>query len=112
MAFPKEKHHFYNKVVRRKRSNADKFYYVVEYDGEKNLLCIVPMYIKGTLSGQREGRPRYRCDIGETDANFKIVSGSDYAVVRSCAIMKTSIVALEAWDIETEEDENFVTRTS
>lgn len=112
VAFPKEKHHFYNKVVRRKRSNAEKFYYVVEYDDDKNLLCIVPMYPKGTLSGQREGRPRYRCDIGETDANFKIVSGADYAVVRSCAIMKTSVVALEAWDIETGDDENFVTRTS
>ena len=70
------------------------------------------MYTKGALGGQREGRPRYRCDIGETDANFKIVSGADYAVVRSCAIMKTAVVAMEAWDVETEDDENFVTRTS
>lgn len=111
-AFPKEKSHFYNKVVRRKRGSAEKYFYVLEYDEENKLLCLVPLIAKGTLSGQREGRPRYRCDIGETDANFKIVSTSDYSVVRSCAIMKTSLVAMEAWDVETEDDENFVTRSS
>jgi len=111
-AFPKEKNHFFNRIVRRKRGSADKYFYVLEYDDTKKQLCLVPLITKGTLSGQREGRPRYRCDIGDTDSNFKIVSASDYVVVRSCAIMKTSLVASEAWDIETSEDENFVTRTS
>ena len=111
-AFPKEKNHFFNRIVRRKRGSAEKYFYVLEYDDTKKQLCLVPLITKGTLSGQREGRPRYRCDIGDTDSNFKIVSASDYVVVRSCAIMKTSLVASEAWDIETSDDKNFVTRTS
>lgn len=112
-AFPKDKNNFFNKVVRRKRGSADKYYYVLEYDDSQQRLCLVPMYAKGTLTGQREGRPRYRCDLRETDTNFIMAAAADYVVVRSCAVMKTSVVATEAWDIETSEDNGtFMTRSS
>jgi hypothetical protein len=112
-SYPRNRVHYYNRVVKAKRgsgSRSDEFFFVMEYDETKDVLCIVPMVASGTLAGKREGRPRYQCEIGDTDENFRIVSAADYEVVRSAMVMKTPILAAEAWDIEKSNDVDFLTR--
>jgi hypothetical protein len=47
------------------------------------------------------GRPRYQCNILETDKNWiRDVSLKDYIIVpEAVAVFDTSLVAQEAWDI-------------
>lgn len=66
-------------------------------------MCIVPMSAEGDIMmGKRQGRPRYQCVLGTTDENFLNVACRDYEVVAATMIMKTPLVAQEAWDIEDE----------
>jgi hypothetical protein len=111
-SYPRDHVHYYNRVVKAKRGKAsnDNLFFVLEYDEVMGFLCLVPMFVGGSLLGKRQGRPRYQCAIGDTDANFKIVSAADYEIVRSAVVMKTPIVAAEAWDIETRDDVDFLTR--
>ena len=95
--------HFYNKVVKSKNSKGnDIFYFVLHYDEAKNTIRIVPMEARGILSGKREGRPRFQCIIDSTDHNISTVSASDFVAVPAMMVMKTPIVAQEAWDIPQE----------
>jgi hypothetical protein len=111
-SYPRNQIHYYNRVVKPKMAatHEDNLYFVSEYDEEKGLLRLIPMVASGTLLGQREGRPRYQCAIGDTDENFKTVAATDYEIVRSAVVMKTPLIAAEAWDIETEQDTHFLTR--
>lgn len=110
-SYPRNQLHYYNRVVRpRDCSRTDRFFFVVEYNEDKELLCLVPMVVNGTLLGQRQGRPRYQCALGDSDSNFLLGKVSDYDTVRSAVVMKTPIIASEAWDLETSVDKNFHTR--
>lgn len=112
-AYPRNRIHFYNRVVKPKQmacASHDELFFVVEYNEEKELLCLVQLLASGTLLGKREGRPRYQCALGDTDESFLIAPSADYAVVRSAMVMKTPILAAEAWDVENTGDANFVTR--
>jgi hypothetical protein len=112
-SYPRDKLHYFNRVVRRKDLNENctkEYYFVLHFDDVHDLLLIVPMAATGTLLGKRQGRPRYQCVIGDTDANFETVHASDYDVIRSAMIMKTPLICQEAWDIEEEEDVDFCTR--
>lgn len=86
--------------MKRKDSGVEKYYFVLQYDEETGLIKIVPMTAKGKLTGKREGRPRYQADIGDTDENFIVGPADDYVVVPASMVMKTPIVASEAWDIK------------
>jgi hypothetical protein len=112
-SYPRDKLHYFNRVVRRKDSNENstkEYFFVLHFDDVHDLLLIVPMAATGTLLGKRQGRPRYQCVIGDTDANFETVHASDYEVIRSAMIMKTPLICQEAWDIEEDEDVDFCTR--
>lgn len=111
-AYPRNRVHYYNRVVKPKcgEKTLDEFFFVVEYDEAKDLLCIVPMIATGKLAGRREGRPRYQCVIRDTVANFQIVAAADYVIVRSAMVMKTPVLALEAWDIDYSNDADFSTK--
>ena len=65
------------------------------------------MIVRGVLTGKRIGRPRYQCQM---DHKFSIVEAEKFYIVPSAMIMKTPIVAQEAWDIATENDTDFLTR--
>lgn len=101
MSYPRDRLHFYNKVVRHKDGRKKtKYYFVLEFNEGKNLMCLVPMAATGTLSGQRNGRPRYTCTVLSDDSNFEILSPDSFEIIPATMIMKTPYVALEAWDIE------------
>lgn len=98
-SYPRSRLHFFNRVVKPKIGPVQ-YYFVLNFNEEKGMIRIVPMQARGVLSGKREGRPRYQAMIGDTDHNFIDVSANEYDVVNSAMIMKTPVVASEAWDIE------------
>lgn len=100
-SYPRDRLHFYNKVVARKGSgNAGPFYFVLNYDAEKGQITMCPMSPKGILSGKRQGRPRYQCDLLSTSANWIVNASTDlYEPVPAFMVMKTPLIAQEAWDI-------------
>jgi hypothetical protein len=123
LSYPRNRIHYYNRIVKQNiilledsdtsLSESDKsYYFVLEYNEETGLICIVPMTVRGTLLGKRIGRPRYQCLLPSEndDNNFIIVDAKQYQVVPSAMIMKTPIIAQEAWDISTENDIDFLTR--
>lgn len=98
-SYPRSRVHYFNRVVKRKRGSKQ-FYFVLHYDESKVTIKIVPMLARGLLTGKREGRPRYQAVVGPTDCNFLTAKASDFVVVPATMVMKTPIVAAEAWDIE------------
>lgn len=98
-SYPRTRLHYYNKVVKPKIGSL-LYYFVLHFDEKTEAIRIVPMQARGLLTGKREGRPRYQAIIGDSDANFLTVYAKDYQVVSSAMVMKTPVVALEAWDIE------------
>ena len=120
LSYPRNRTHYYNRVVRENVNYVDgtaksctkgnddaTCYFVLEYDKDKGLICIVPMIVRGVLTGKRIGRPRYQCQM---DHKFRIVEAEKFYIVPSAMIMKTPIVAQEAWDIATKNDTDFLTR--
>lgn len=107
-AYPRSRIHYFNRVVKLKTSillesnnkTNQQYFFVLQYDEPTGLIKIVPMSAKGRLTGKREGRPRYQAEITDTDENFRVVWAADYQVVQSAMVMKTPVVAQEAWDIE------------
>eukprot|EP00977_Amphora_coffeiformis_P003436 scaffold638_cov168-Amphora_coffeaeformis.AAC.18 len=98
-AYPRDRVHFYNKVVKPKNGNQE-YYFVLNYDEGKQTIQIVPMQATGLCLGRHAGRPRYQCIIGDTDENFRTESVGQFQIVPSTMVMKTSVVAQEAWDIQ------------
>jgi len=93
------------------------YYFVLHHDELKDSLTIVPMIKDGVFeraTGSKNnssnttvvdervlGRPRYQCNILETDKNWiRDVSLEDYAIVpETVAVADTPLVAKEVWDI-------------
>ena len=99
-SYPRDRIHYYNKVVKKKNGKGKtKYFFVLHYSEPKGTLKLVPMEPRGVLSGKREGRPRYQCIVDSTDHNFNTVKASDYEAVPAFMVMKTPVVAQEAWDI-------------
>lgn len=98
-AYPRDRVHYYNKVVKPKSGNHE-YYFVLNYDEGNETIQIVPMQVTGSCLGRHAGRPRYQCMVGDTDENFRTESVADFQIVPSTMVMKTSVVAQEAWDIQ------------
>jgi hypothetical protein len=102
-SYPRDRLHFYNKVVAKKGppsgTTTTTWYFVLFYNETAQQLIVVPMEPRGILSGKRQGRPRFQCVVGDTDANFLQVSTHDYEPVEAFMVMKTPNVTQEAWDI-------------
>jgi len=102
-SYPRSRVHYYNRVVKAKNAPAGKatqYYFVLHYSESSGMIRIAPMVPRGRLSGKHEGRPRYQVVVEDTDANFLTVPISGYQVVPASMIMKTPVVASEAWDVE------------
>ena len=98
-SYPRQSVHYYNRVV--KPVNGPKHYYLVmHYDEADRMMRIVPMKANGKLTGKSEGRPRYQVVLQETDTNIATVRADDYVIVPARMVMKTPLVANEAFDIE------------
>ncbi|CAJ1954189.1 unnamed protein product [Cylindrotheca closterium] len=104
-SYPRDRAHFYNKVVTvgsgssGSKNKQPQYYFCLHYDEPKQLLTLCPMAIKGVLSGRRQGRPRYQCVLLENSKNWICSSAKDCETVEAFMVMKTPIVAQEAWDI-------------
>ena len=134
-SYPRSRVHYYNKVVVRKRFNAVDampnvgrirrhynggsmldhryefcYYFVLHYDEPTQNVTLVPMIRNGLfMSGnkKRMGRYRYQCNILENNKNWILdASPNEYDIVPSAVmIMKTPVVAQEAWDIHGNKEE-------
>jgi hypothetical protein len=98
-AYPRDRIHYYNRVV-KPNSGRKEYFFVLNYDESAGLIRMVPMRVTGVCLGKHAGRPRYQCVIGDTDANFRTDHADKYEVVPATMVMKTSVVANEAWDIQ------------
>ena len=101
-SYPRDHEHFFNKVVMlktTKKKSDQAFYFCVHFSDAKQILLLVPMHARGTLSGKRAGRPRFQCAIGVDTSNMIQVSADKVVSVEAVMIMKTPLIAQEAWDI-------------
>jgi hypothetical protein len=98
-SYPRDRIHFYNKVVRPKNGKKSDNYFVLHYDEPKGTIRIIPMEPRGVLSGKRAGRPRFQAKMEHFGRDMKTVSCSDYNIVDAFMVMKTPVVASEAWDV-------------
>lgn len=101
-SYPRDRLHYYNKVVTptATASGNKQYYFVLHYDEPKQLVTLCPMAVKGILSGRRQGRPRFQCVLEQTSVNWiKGADAKDYTPVDAFMVMKTPIVAQEAWDV-------------
>lgn len=102
-SYPRDREHFFNKVVQPQNSkngkNGGPYYFVLNYNERLSTVTLCPMQPKGVLSGKRQGRPRYQCAVQSTSANWITAAARLYDAVPAFMVMKTPIVAQEAWDI-------------
>lgn len=102
------------------------YYFVLHYNESKKSLTIVPLIKDGVferatrsktngirgaaLDEQILGRPRFQCNILATDKNWiRNAPVEDYAIVpKAVAVVGTSLVAEEAWDIVSDDSATFV----
>lgn len=98
-SYPRDRVHYYNKVVRPKKGKKSENYFVLHYDEGKGTIRIIPMEPRGVLSGKRAGRPRFQAVMNHFDRDVKTVRCADYDIVKAFMVMKTPVVASEAWDV-------------
>ena len=98
-SYPRDRVHFYNKVVRPKKGKKSENYFVLHYDEPKSTIRVIPMEARGVLSGKRAGRPRFQVVMSGFPRNAKTVACADYDIVKAFMVMKTPVVASEAWDV-------------
>lgn len=100
---------FYNKVVARKNvlRTSGSFYFVIHFDAEGETLRLVKLEQRGTFfKGKREGRVKWKAILdekkgiscGDMKYDFTVPS-SEWEIVQSVMVTKTTIVADESWDI-------------
>lgn len=98
-SYPRDREHFYNKVVQPKGSNQGPYFFVLNYNDRLQMVTLCPMAPKGVLSGKRHGRPRFQCVLNATSSNWVTAPANLYDSVPAFMVMKTPLVAQEAWDI-------------
>jgi len=98
-SYPRSRVHYFNRVVKPVNSPAQ-YFFVLHYNESAGTIRIAPMEPRGKLTGKREGKPRYQVALEDTDVNFKTAKISEYEVVPATMVMKTPVIANEAWDIE------------
>ena len=100
---------FYNKVVAKKnmQRTRDSFYFVIHFDVEHGTLRLVRLEQRGRFfKGKREGCVKWKAILDERkgisseDKKYDwTVSASEWEIVQSVMVTKTTIVADESWDI-------------
>lgn len=100
---------FYNKVVAKKnmQRTRDSFYFVIHFDADRGTLRLVRLEQRGRFfKGKREGCVKWKAILDERkgilseDKTYDwTVSASEWEVVQSVMVTKTTIVADESWDI-------------
>merc|ERR1712007_159835 len=109
-----KKTYFYNKVVTPKSGQSkskykSKYYFVISYDMEADQMTLIPLFLKGSFKGKREGRPKWKANVvpqNGLDYNSYLESMdvitthvSKWQMVKSYAVTKCACVHQESWDI-------------
>ena len=109
-----KKQYYYNKVVTPKK-NLNKggfkssYYFVINFNAETLMVRVIPLFLRGTFKGKREGRPKWKAnvlsrgDLSE-DAYLKsmdVITSpcSQWEIIPSYAVTKCANVKQESWDI-------------
>jgi hypothetical protein len=100
-SYPRDRAHFYNKVVQPLGSKNGPYYFCLHYNKVAQVVTLCPMEPTGTLSGKRAGRPRYQCVLHNTSDNWITAPTTLYESVPAFMVMKTPLIGQEAWDINT-----------
>jgi len=87
---------FFNKVVKRKGSLNEKYYYVLNFDTDKMFLKICPLFKQGVFIGKRSGRTRWKLDVKSKILHER---ARKFEIVPTQMVAKTPFVANETWDI-------------
>jgi len=98
-SYPRDRVHYYNKVVRPVKGNKSENFFVLHYDEPNGTIRIIPMEARGVLSGKRAGRPRFQAIMENVERDMRTVPSADYKIVDAFMVMKTPVVASEAWDV-------------
>eukprot|EP00429_Kryptoperidinium_foliaceum_P031518 CAMPEP_0176139308 /NCGR_PEP_ID=MMETSP0120_2-20121206/70779_1 /TAXON_ID=160619 /ORGANISM="Kryptoperidinium foliaceum, Strain CCMP 1326" /LENGTH=736 /DNA_ID=CAMNT_0017475291 /DNA_START=40 /DNA_END=2250 /DNA_ORIENTATION=- len=101
-SYPRDREHFYNKVVQPKGHTDGPYFFVLNYNEKTSMVTLCPMAPRGLLSGKRAGRPRYQCVLGTNSSNWITAPCDLYDPVPAFMVMKTPLIAQEAWDINAE----------
>ena len=111
-----KKTYYYNKVVTPKQMKStdghnykSRYYFVLNFEEDVKLIRLIPLYIKGTFKGKREGREKWKANIlirNDADENKWLKSmdvitapASNWEIVDSYMVTKCSSVGEESWDI-------------
>jgi len=110
------KKYYYNKVVTAKidKNNnthkyKSKYYFVLHFEENKKKIRIIPLYLRGTFKGKREGREKWKAIIEPRDGKDEntwlksmdviTVPTDKWDIVDSFMVTKCASVAEESWDI-------------
>eukprot|EP00529_Nitzschia_sp_RCC80_P006372 CAMPEP_0113510922 /NCGR_PEP_ID=MMETSP0014_2-20120614/38404_1 /TAXON_ID=2857 /ORGANISM="Nitzschia sp." /LENGTH=1489 /DNA_ID=CAMNT_0000406925 /DNA_START=1 /DNA_END=4467 /DNA_ORIENTATION=+ /assembly_acc=CAM_ASM_000159 len=93
---------WYNKIIRNTKNAPDDLYFVLDYYSKSDSATLVPIAPTGNFARTRNERPRYQCQLLDTNDNWTTVrnisTNSRWEAVSPVqAVMKTSMVAQEAW---------------
>jgi hypothetical protein len=88
--------YFFNKVVKRKDTIDDQFFYVQNFEVKTMTIKLLPLYLDGVFNGTSQGRRRWRAQVNR---KYVIGKAKDYKIVGSRPMAKTKFVASESWDI-------------
>lgn len=98
-SYPRDRVHFYNKVVKPVGKKNGPYFFCLHYDERSKMVTLCPLEPRGMLSGKRAGRPRYQCALHNTSDNWITAPSSLYQAVPAFMVMKTPLICQEAWDI-------------
>jgi len=113
--------YYYNKVVTTVAVSSVKnvkseFYFVLNYNEEKQIIRIIPLYTKGTFKGKREGRTKWKARVQERrnpldpldsqgenlyfdSMDIITVPCTEWKIVQASMVTKCAGVKEESWDL-------------
>lgn len=113
--------YYYNKVVTPVDGSSishikSEFYFVLNYNEEKQLIRIIPLYTKGTFKGKREGRTKWKARVQERrnaldpldsqgekmyfdSMDIITVPCNEWKIVQASMVTKCAGVKEESWDL-------------
>eukprot|EP01083_Nonionella_stella_P201900 738134_1 len=113
-----KKLYYYNKIVTLKKGGENsglfqiksKYYFVINYDAPSLTLQLIPLFLRGSFKGKREGRPKWKADVLPRDKDqdeesylksMHVITSTceKWDIVQSHAVTKCASVKQESWDI-------------
>lgn len=114
-----KKTYYYNRTVKpkKKTKSSAPYYFVLNFDEAAQTIELIPLEVRGTFIGRREGRPKWKATVlprpdpipGVSAVEFEkkyfasmgvfTVPAKNYAIVNSDSVHKCAGVKEDSWDI-------------